>query len=108
MREQSSRFLAAIPAYPAAVAGTVSSLSFEINGETHGLGWMLRWLLSTAIAGVMAEYAVRAVLARIRLRWRSASGGASWTKRFLTNAAIDVLALTSMFLTVSVMEPPPL
>jgi hypothetical protein len=104
VREQSSRFFTAIPAYPAAVAGIVASLGFEINGETHGLGWMLRWLLITAIAGVMTEYAVRAVLARIRRRGRSASGGASWTKRFLANAAIDVLALASMFLVVSVMS----
>ncbi|MGH7005727.1 MAG: hypothetical protein ACREIP_17420, partial [Alphaproteobacteria bacterium] len=68
------------------------------------MGWMLRWLLITAIAGVMTEYAVRALLARIRLRWRSASGGASWTKCFLANSAIEVLALASMFLVVSFMS----
>ena len=66
------KFLASIPEYPAAVMGVAGSQAFEIGGGPHGLGWVLRWLLITMVAGLLAEYAVRAVLARYHLRWRSA------------------------------------
>lgn len=104
LREQMKKFLASIPDYPAAVIGVTGSQGFEIGGEPHGLGWVLRWLLITMIAGLLAEYAVRALLARYRLRWRSATSGAHWTRRFLANAAIDVLALAAMFLTVNILS----
>src|SRR6185369_2240616 len=58
LREESSRFLATIPDYPVAVAGVRGALEFEVRGEKHGLGWMLQWLLISAIAGIAAEYSV--------------------------------------------------
>src|SRR6185369_11182269 len=73
LREQTSRFLATIPAYPAALAGVGGKLDVEIHGEKHGLSWMLAWLLCTAVAGVLAEVAVRALFYRFRVRWRSAA-----------------------------------
>ncbi len=103
LRDQSGRFLASIPDYPAAVAGIGGALDFELRGETHGLGWMMAWLLCTAIAGVLAEFAVRALLAHVRQRWRSAAG-TSWSRHFLANAAVDALALISMFLAVNFMS----
>jgi hypothetical protein len=77
LRDLSGRFLATVPDYPAAVAG-IGALSFELNGEAHGLAWMMRWFLITALAGVLAEFAVRALLAHFRQRWRSAAG-VSWS-----------------------------
>ena len=104
LREKTSQFLVAVPFYPAAVARVGGAMDFEIDGETHQLGWMIRWFLITAIAGVLAEYSVRHLLARYRRHWRTAAGGGHWTRRFLGNAAFDVLALVAMFLVVNFMS----
>ena len=101
LRERAKQFLGVIPEYPGAVIGLASSQAFDVGGEPHGLGWLLGWLVITALAGMLAEIAVRALLARYRRRWRSTHGGARWRRRFLGNAAFDVLALIAMFMTVN-------
>src|SRR6185369_5412803 len=99
LREESSRFLATIPDYPAAVSSIAGTLDFEIRGEKHGLGWMLLWLLISALAGIAAEYAVRALLTRIRKRWQ-ATRSISHTRRYAACVGIDALATAAMFVVV--------
>jgi moderate conductance mechanosensitive channel len=103
LREQSSSFRATIPDYPVAVAGIAGTLDFEIRGEKHGLGWMLQWLLISALAGIAAEYAVRALLTRIRKRWQ-ATHSIRRTRRYAACVGIDVLATAAMFLVVGFMS----
>jgi moderate conductance mechanosensitive channel len=103
LREQSGRFLATIPDYPAAVAGIQGSLDFEIHGEKRGLGWMLQWLLITALAGLAAEYAVRALVTYFRPRWQAAVG-ASPARRYTACIAFDVLATAAMLVTVGLLS----
>jgi hypothetical protein len=103
LREQSSRFLASIPDYPAAVASIFSTLNFEAGGETHRLAWLLGWFLVTALAGVLADYGVRTLLSHFRQRWRS-SAGASWSRHFFANAAVDAVALVTMFVVVDLLS----
>jgi small-conductance mechanosensitive channel len=95
MRDQTGQFLARVPDYPGTVGEFRGALNFELDGETHRLGWMLQWLLITVVAGVAVEYAVRALLSRMRLRWRAATG-TSWTRRFLANAALDAAGLAAL------------
>lgn len=104
LREQTAQLTASIPEYPAAVSAIAGSLNLGIGGETRSLGWMIGWLLITAIAGVLVEYAVRAALVRVRLRWRPAPGQANWNRHFLFNAAVDVLAFASMFVVATLMS----
>jgi small-conductance mechanosensitive channel len=103
LREQSSRFLATVPDYPAAVAGIGGSLDFEMHGEKRGLGWMLQWLLIAALAGLAAEYAVRALMTYFRPRWRTAIG-ATPVRRYTACIAFDVLATVAMLVVVSLMS----
>jgi small-conductance mechanosensitive channel len=103
MRDQSSQFLAKVPDYPGTVAEYSGSLNFELHGERHRLRWMLLWLVATALAGIALEYAVRALLSRVRLRWRAATG-ASWMKRFLANASLDAVGLVAMIVVVTLLS----
>jgi len=102
-REQSNRFLATIADYPAAVAGIRGSLDFEIDGEKRSLAWMLQWLLLSALAGLAAEYAVRALVAHFRPRWQAAIG-ATPARRYGTCVAFDVLATVTMLVVVGMMS----
>jgi hypothetical protein len=103
LRDQSSRFLATIPDYPAALAGVGGALGYEIRGEQHGLAWMLQWLLIGALAGIAAEYAVRALLTRIRKRWQ-ATHAMSPARRYAACVGIDLLATAAMFVAAGFMS----
>jgi small-conductance mechanosensitive channel len=103
LRDQSSRFLATVPDYPVALAAIRGSLDFEIHGEKRDLGWMLQWLLIAALAGLAAEYAVRALVAYYRPRWREAIGKTP-ALRYTACVAFDVLATVAMLVVVSLVS----
>jgi small-conductance mechanosensitive channel len=103
LRDQSSRFLATVPDYPVAVAGVRGALDFEFRGEKRTFAWMLQWLLISALAGIAAEYAVRALLTRIRKRWQ-ATRSISPKRRYAACVGIDVLATSATLLVVGLMS----